>query len=156
MSELLSARVAGFLDLHHVMSLATVGPSGPHAVNLFYARDGLALVWVSEAGARHSLELEAERAVAATIAADTADFTAVRGVQMHGRARRVDDPAETVRLRGLLADRYTFLKRLDALPERLRDAVARVSLYRLDPDQVVLIDNARGFGHKETLVLQRS
>lgn len=161
MSALLSGRVAAFLDLHHVMSLATAGPSGPHAATLFYARDGsarggLGLVWVSEPGTRHSRELAASPAVAATVAADTADFTAVRGVQMHGRAIRVDDPVEAARLRGLLAARYPFLQRLEALPDRLRAAVERVAVYRLDPDEAVLIDNARGFGHKETLVLRRS
>ena len=155
MSAPLYDRVTAFLDAHHVMSLATVGPQGPHAANLFYARDGLALVWVSEERARHSGELFGNPAVAATIAADTDDFAAVRGIQMHGRAAWVDDPAEASRLRALLAVRYPFLQRLDALPEALRAAAGRVALYRLVPDEVVLIDNSRGFGHKETLVVQR-
>lgn len=165
MSALLSERLAAFLDLHHVMSLATIGPAGPHAANLFYARDGvagdgspgdgLALVWVSEERARHSRDLAADPASAVTIAPDTADFSAVQGVQMHGRAALVDDPQEAARLRALLAARYAFLQRLDALPEKLRSAVARVAVYRFDPEEAVLIDNARGFGHKETLVLRR-
>ncbi|MFD2184811.1 pyridoxamine 5'-phosphate oxidase family protein [Rhodoplanes azumiensis] len=155
MSASLSARLAAFLEMHHVMSLATVGAAGPHAASLFYACDGPALVWVSEEGARHSRDLAANPAVAVTVAPDTADFAAVRGVQMHGRAVRVSDPDEAARLRGLLAARYPFLQRLDALPERLRAAVARVAVYRFDPDEAVLIDNAKGFGHKETLVLRR-
>lgn len=153
MSAPLYDRVTAFLDAHHVMSLATAGPQGPHAASLFYARDGLALVWVSEERSRHSSEVFADPAVAATIAADTADFTAVRGMQMRGRAARVDDPAEAARLRALLVARYPFLQRLDALPAALRAAAGRVAVYRLVPDQVVLIDNSRGFGHKETLVV---
>ncbi|MBK5961401.1 hypothetical protein CCR97_24810 [Rhodoplanes elegans] len=155
MSASLSARLAAFLEMHHVMSLATAGPAGPHAASLFYACDGPALVWVSEEGARHSRDLAANPAAAVTVAPDTANFAAVRGVQMHGRAVRVDDPQEAARLRGLLAARYPFLQRLDALPEKLRSAVARVAVYRLDPDAAVLIDNSKGFGHKETLVLRR-
>lgn len=152
MSDPLYDRVTAFLDAHHVMSLATAGPRGPHAANLFYARDGLALVWVSEERSRHSGELFADPGAAATIAAETADFAAVRGVQMHGRAARVDEPAEASRLRTLLAARYPFLQRLEALPAALRAAAGRVAVYRLVPDHVVLIDNSRGFGHKETLV----
>ncbi|NVO16003.1 MAG: pyridoxamine 5'-phosphate oxidase family protein [Rhodoplanes sp.] len=152
MSALLCDRIAAFLDAHHVMSLATGGPQGPHAANLFYARDGLDLVWVSEERSRHSAELGANPTVAATIAADTDDFTAVQGVQIHGRAARVDAFAEAARLRAVLAARYPFLQRLDALPEALRAAAGRVAVYRLVPDEVVLIDNSRGFGHKETLV----
>jgi hypothetical protein len=32
-----AARIAAFLDAHHVMSLATSGRDGPHAASLFYA-----------------------------------------------------------------------------------------------------------------------
>jgi uncharacterized protein YhbP (UPF0306 family) len=152
MSAPLYDRIAAFLDAHHVMSLATAGAQGPHAANLFYARDGLDPVWVSEERSRHSGELVANPTVAATIAADTDDFAAVQGVQMHGTAARVDDPVEAARLRALLAARYPFLQRLDALPETLRAAVGRVAVYRLVVAEVVLIDNSRGFGHKETLM----
>jgi len=48
MNSDLTARITAFLDAHHVMSLATVGGDGPHAANLFYARDGYALIWVSD------------------------------------------------------------------------------------------------------------
>lgn len=152
MSDELYDRVAAFLDLHYVMSLATHGSDGPHAASLFYVRDGLGLVWVSDAESRHSREIAAAPAAAATIAADTAEFATVRGVQMHGRAHRVDDPAEEPRLRAALAARYPFLQRLADAPEALRAAFGRVGVYRLVPDEVVLIDNSRGFGHKETLV----
>jgi uncharacterized protein YhbP (UPF0306 family) len=155
MPDQLHARVAAFLDTQHVMSLATAGPNGPHAANLFYVRDGLGLVWVSDAGSRHSLDIASNPAVAATVAPDTAEHAAVRGVQMHGRAARVDNAAEAQRLRAALAERYPFLKELARAPEALRVAFAQVAVYRLDPDDVVLIDNSRGFGHKERLMLRR-
>ena len=66
-----AARVAAFLDSHHVLSLATVGPDGPHAVNLFYVRDEYALVWVSEPTSRHSIHLEWQPRVTATVAHET-------------------------------------------------------------------------------------
>src|SRR5262245_25687970 len=61
-------RFLAFLDAHHVMSLATAGADGPHAANLFYARDGFALIWVSDPTSRHSLHVEGGARVAATVA----------------------------------------------------------------------------------------
>ena len=133
------------------MSLATCGPPGPHAANLFYARDGFALLWVSDRMSRHSIELEADERAAATIAPDYSDYATIRGLQVHGRACRLVDDAERARARQILEARFPFLKQLaDA---GVRDSYDRAQIYRLDPVRLVLIDNARGFGHKDVLDL---
>lgn len=151
MSDQTAARIVAFLDAHHVMSLATCGRDGPHAANVFYARDGFALLWVSDPRSRHSIELDGEPRVAATVAPDYVDFGEIRGVQVHGRARVLTDDAERATARGLLEARYPFLRMISKLPEALVRAYAQVAFYRLEPRQVVLIDNTQGFGHKETL-----
>jgi uncharacterized protein len=145
----LADRIAALLDAHHVMSLATVGPDGPHAASLFYARDGFALFWVSDPTSRHSVELEAGATVAATIATDYADYATIQGLQLSGRARRLADDAELARARTILETRYPFLKQL--LDADVRDRYARAQIYRLDVVRFVLIDNTRGFGHKDVL-----
>jgi len=147
----LSREIQSFLGAHHVMSLATCGAAGAHATNLFYACDGLALVWVSEPGTQHSREVEADPRVAATVAPDYSDFAAIRGVQMIGTARRIVASDERMHYIALLEERYIFLKQLATAPLKLREAFARTAVYRLQPARIVLIDNAKGFGHKETL-----
>ncbi len=149
----LGRRIGAFLAAHHVMSLATSGASGPHATNLFYACDGLALVWVSEPDRQHSREIEADPRVAATVAPDTSDFTAVCGVQIVGTARQIAAADARLRLLAQLEARYPFLRQLAAGPPELRQAYARIAVYRLQPASIVLIDNSKGFGHKETLEL---
>jgi uncharacterized protein len=145
-----AARIAAFLDTCHVMSLATCGAQGPHAANLFYARDGFSLIWVSDRQTRHSLELAANPRVSATVAPDYRDFDEIRGVQISGDARRIADAAERQRARGVLEARYPFLQRLaDRL--RVKQAYESAELYRLVPHQIVMIDNTRGFGHKDAL-----
>jgi uncharacterized protein YhbP (UPF0306 family) len=146
-------RIADFLDRHHVLSLATAGTAGAHAANVFYGRDGFSLFWVSDPDSRHSRDIEENRRVAVTVAPDTADFTAIRGVQMHGTARRVVDPARRSRLLTLLATRFPFLARMAAAPPALRAAWLRVDVYELEPSDIVFIDNTQGFGHKDTLRL---
>ncbi len=151
MNTELGRQIGDFLAAHHVMSLATSGASGPHATNLFYACDGLALVWVSEPDTQHSREIEAEPRVAATVAPDYSDFAAIRGVQIAGTARRIVAADERARHLAQLEARYPFLGQLAAGPLKLRQAYARTAVYRLQPARIVLIDNSKGFGHKETL-----
>src|SRR5208337_3890492 len=81
-----AARVVAFLDAHHVASLATCGGPGPHAANVFYVREEFALLWVSDPGSRHSVDLGAEPRIAATVAPDCFDMDDVRGVQLSGNA----------------------------------------------------------------------
>lgn len=149
MTDDLADRIAAFLDDHHVMSLATTGASGPHAANVFYARDEFALLWISDPTSRHSVELETEARVAATIAKDYADFATIRGLQISGRARRITGDPDRARARQILEARFVFLK--EAASGTVQERYDRAQLYRLDVDRFVLIDNSRGFGHKDVL-----
>lgn len=146
----LRARVETFLAEHHVMSLATLGPEGPHAANLFYACDGLSLIWISDPKSRHSRELEANARVATTIAPDCTDVSVIRGLQMWGVAYKVSDN-ERAKHMAVLENRYAFLRRTDEGPKKMHDAYSQAAIYRLDPRRIVFIDNTKGFGHKETL-----
>src|SRR5208282_4989458 len=146
-------RIAAFLDANHVVSLATCGSDGPHAASVFYVRDGLALLWVSDPNSRHSAELEANARVAATVAPDYFEFTDIRGVQISGQAHVIADAAERAKARLMLEARYPSLQRMSEGPPALREAYQRVEFYRLEPTRLVLIDNSRGFGHKDTLEL---
>lgn len=145
-------RIEAFLAAHHVMSLATVGPEGPHAANLFYACNGLALIWISDPKTRHSRDVEADARVAVTIAPDYSDFAQIRGLQIHGLAQRVSDNQREAHLARLEA-RYAFLRQSAQGPQKMREAYAQAAVYRLDPQRVILIDNTRGFANKETLDL---
>jgi uncharacterized protein YhbP (UPF0306 family) len=148
----LRGQIEAFLAAHHVISLATIGPEGPHAASLFYAYDGFALAWISDPASRHSRDIDAEPRVAATIAADYTNFAEIRGLQVWGVARRVEQD-ERARYLTLLELRYDFLKRPAEGPKKMHDAYARSSIYCLNPKRMVLIDNTKRFGHKEALEL---
>jgi uncharacterized protein YhbP (UPF0306 family) len=135
------------------MSLATADEDGPHAANLFYACDGLALVWVSAADARHSRAIEKSPHVAATVAPDYSDFAVIKGLQIEGTARQVTDTDRRQAYLAILQTRYPFLAQRAALAAPVRDAYAHAAVYRLEPSRIVLIDNAQGFGHRDVLEL---
>lgn len=138
------------------MSLATCGPDGPHAATVFYVRDGLALLWVSDPNSRHSAELAADARVAATVAPDYFEFDDILGVQISGRAHAIADASERANAELMLQARYPSLKRMSEGSSAFREAYERAEFYRLEPTRLVLIDNSRGFGHKDTLELGAS
>ena len=148
----LTTRLESFLDAHHVMTLATVGDAGAHAASLMYARRGFTLLWTSDPQSRHSQHLERDARVTATIAPDYTDFRVIRGLQVAGRARRVAG-GEADAARAALVARYAFLAELSSGPPKLRTAFEQAGFYALEPERITLIDNTRGFGHKETLAL---
>jgi uncharacterized protein YhbP (UPF0306 family) len=148
--------IAALLDRHHVMSLATVCPDGPRAANLFYARDGFALLWVSDPSSRHSVAVEADARVAATIATDYSDFPEIQGLQISGRAFRVIETSSRQHARRRLEARYPFLHAAADASEELRKAYERAQFYRLEPASITIIDNTRGLGFKQTLEFQSS
>ncbi len=148
-----AARILACMDAHHVMSLATCGPDGPHAANLFYAREEFSLLWISDPGSRHSVHIETQPRVAATIAKDYSNYSQINGLQIVGEASLVVDPSECTRLRYRLEQRFPFLRAVEQASTQFREAYARVQIYRLTPLRIVLIDNSRGFGFKEALDL---
>ena len=148
----LCREIESFLAAHHVMSLATAADDGGvHAASLFYAIDGLSLVWTSDPASRHSQHVEARGQVAATVALDCADFRAVRGLQIAGTARRLRGAAEVEHAGREMRRRYAFLDQLASGLPALREAWARAGFYRLDAERITLIDNSLGFGHKASL-----
>lgn len=155
-ADTLTARIHAFLDAHHVMTLATSADGVPHAASLFYAREDFTLYWTSDPTTRHSREIENEHRVTATIAPDYTDFRLIRGLQIAGRAQRIDVDADLLRARSVMEGRYSFLRDLAQGPEALRAAYARAGFYALYPARITLIDNTRGFGSKETLELASS
>ena len=151
----LRAEIEAFLGAHHTVSLATVDEQGaPHAANLLYAPDGLALYWMSDTQTRHSRHIEARPRVTATVAPDYADFRLILGLQIFGTARRLAGGESLATARRMIS-RYGFLAELASGPPALRAAFEKAGFYCLEPARITLIDNTKGFGHKETLELVR-
>lgn len=149
----LRAEIEFFLDAHHVLTLATLLDGEAHAASLFYARDGLDLFWTSDAETRHSQALDTHERVSASVAPDYRDFKVIRGLQIEGTAARLTAEPDLARARACMEARYAFLRDLAAGPPPLRAAYAKAGFYVLRPERIVFIDNTKGFGHKEVLVL---
>lgn len=140
-SELNVVRV--FLDAQSTLALATVDADGsPQVAPLFYVSDeALNLYWLSSATSRHSINLDTQSRVAATVYPDVWDWKDIRGLQIEGTASAVEDRA----LRGEILVRYN--QKFD-LPPGFEAVIADSGLYALKPTWMRWLNNSAGFGYK--------
>ena len=141
-------RFLDFLRKHEVVTIAVTEPDGTaHAAALFYAVDDeLNLYVLSEPTSRHGRAMARTGPVAGTIQRDRQEWQEIRGAQFRGRCRRLKGAA---RERGwdIFADRFPFVR--NPAVAGLAQALGKMALWRIEPAWMRLIDNRRGFGHKE-------
>ncbi|MFI9051842.1 pyridoxamine 5'-phosphate oxidase family protein [Streptomyces sp. NPDC053427] len=163
------AEIRRALAAHTTMTLAYVDEDGPQAAAVLYApAQGPVLYFVTSTGTRHGRALAApgtapENAsgaapgsasgtasatggarVAFTAQRDGQEWRGLTGLQGRGRCRPLGDDERAAGWRAY-TERFPFV----AESESLRAALERTTLWELRPDWLRLIDNGRGFGHKE-------
>lgn len=150
--DALRARVLEYLRAHHVVTLATHGREGPWAAAVFYVNDGFTLYFLSAPKSRHSVNVAALPRIAATIQEDYADWPEIKGVQLEGVASAISADEER-RARALYGEKYPVVGKIAKAPAAIVAALAKVRWYRIEPERLYLIDNSRGFGHRDEVVL---
>ncbi|GAA3160621.1 MULTISPECIES: pyridoxamine 5'-phosphate oxidase family protein [Streptomyces] len=137
------------LAAHTTLTLAYADDDGPQACAVLYAPGGDAsaplLYFVTAHSTRHGRALARPGArVAFTAQRDGQEWSGLTGLQGRGGCRELTGAA---RMAGWNA--YTGRFPFVAGDERLRAALERTALWELRPDWLRLIDNGRGFGHKQ-------
>ncbi|MFE6691398.1 pyridoxamine 5'-phosphate oxidase family protein [Streptomyces sp. NPDC057743] len=138
------------LDGHTTVTLAYADEDGPQACAVLYAAGEAAdgaptLYFVTATSTRHGRALSEPGArVAFTVQRDGQEWSGLTGIQGRGGCRPLSGDEREAGWRVYTA-RFPFV----AADERLRAALERTALWELRPDWLRLIDNARGFGHKE-------
>ncbi|MFF0624442.1 pyridoxamine 5'-phosphate oxidase family protein [Streptomyces sp. NPDC004296] len=135
---------------HTTVTLAYADEDGPQACAVLYAAGAAAdgapvLYFVTAARTRHGRTLgEPGARVAFTVQRDGQEWSGLTGIQGRGGCRPLSGAERDAGWRAYTA-RFPFV----AIDDRLRAALERTALWELRPDWLRLIDNARGFGHKE-------
>ncbi|GAB1646694.1 pyridoxamine 5'-phosphate oxidase family protein [Krasilnikovia sp. MM14-A1259] len=129
------------------MQLATINPDGtPHLVTMFYGlQDGQVAFWTYRAS-RKARNLARDPRVTCLVE-DGEDYFELRGVQVTGTVRRIDDPAGVAEIGRLVAARLPGAPDSGSLPGVLDEYVARAAAKRVaflvEPRQVVTWDHRR-------------
>ena len=155
--DALVAEVQAYLKSHHVMTVATVGDGLPQAADVFYASDGFTLYFVSDPSTRHGANIARQPQVAVTIHEDYDDWRQIQGLQIEGPARLVSSKLELVKAMAVYLAKYPWARPFLASPAAISAQVARktsgIRFYKVSPHWVRFVDNSKGFGHHEELIL---
>jgi len=155
MPLLLPPQVADYLATHHVMTLATHGAGGPWASAVFYAEEGVSLIFLSAPDTRHCRNLAQDARCAATIQEDYREWSRIKGVQLEGRVVELRGDEEK-RAQQRYGEKYPIVGAAAGVPPAIVRALAKVCWFRLVPARFYFIDNSRGFGHRDEIVLPRA
>ena len=147
MDEAIRRKILGLLDAHRIMTVATLRPDGwPQATTVGYVNDGLTLYFLCGPDSQKARNLARDDRVSLTIDHDTPDLMAITGLSMAARATPVHDREEAERVLRLLPTKYPEPAAPLPFPMPTAD---QVSIFRLDPVVISVLDYTRGFGHAD-------
>jgi uncharacterized protein len=156
--EELEGIVIRYMDSFTTMTVACCAQERPWAADVFYARQGLDLIFFSSPTSRHCTVFSANHSAAVTIHGDYRGWKEIKGLQMEGQIERI--AGATVRARALATylKRYPFVKEFfserGAMPSQVAKKVAGVDLYGFRPFHIFYTDNEVGFGARWKLKVQ--
>ena len=140
-------QILALLDEHRVMTLATLRPDGwPQATTVGYVNEGLRLYFLCGLQSQKALNLARDNRVSLTIDHDTPNIMAITGLSMAARAFPVTDRAEAEKALRMLPSKYP--EPAEPLPLQMPEP-GEVSIFRLEPVVISILDYSKGFGHTE-------
>lgn len=146
--------ILAYLSEHNAMTLATASENVPWAAPVFYVNDGFDLYFLSKPEARHSQNLMKNPRAAAAIHGDPWDWRKVKGLQIEGEVKVLDGPDDMSRAVKLYVAKFPYLRAFLASSQAfLGVSLQEVRFYKLVPYKIRLIDNEKGFGHREEYIL---
>jgi len=148
----LQEKALAYLREHNVMTLATSGPQGLWAAAVFYVNDGFTLYFLSAPTSRHSLNVDAQPVVSATIQEDYRDWREIKGIQLEGEASRIEG-AEQAAAIARYGSKFPIVGNLAQAPAEIAKAMSRIAWYKVVPARLYFIDNSLDLGHREEVPL---
>ncbi len=138
--------VSEFLRTENVAVLSTVNADGtPHATPMFYLpNEGPLIYWFSSQSSQHSRNLVRSPDAACAVFRPTDNWKQIRGVQMRGQARLINDRKLLRSIRTTYAERFHLTSTLRAL-------MRRTDLFVFQPSWIRYLDNTVRFGYKFTI-----
>lgn len=137
-------QIIALLERHRIMTIATNRPDGwPQATVVGYANDGLMIYCFVARDSQKLANILRDPRVSIAIAKDYPLPEQIEGLSLAGRAAVVEDPGEIEQVNKILLARYPEYK-----PQPSRDPDS-VSMLRIMPEVVSILDYAKGFGHTD-------
>jgi uncharacterized protein len=135
------------------MTLATTGPDGPWAADVFFAESGLSeLFFISSPSSRHAHDLIRSGSVAATVHPEPGDWRSIAGLQLSGYAGEVAEP-QSESARDLYLRKFPFAEPLLRPDSPIASKTASNRFFVVHVRTLFLIDNSLGFGTRQAIAI---
>ncbi len=138
-----------YLQQHQVMTLATSAGGKIWAAAVFYVNLEFSLYFLSSGHTRHARDIAANPWVAATVQEDYSEWRKIKGIQLEGPVRLLSGD-ERKRAIALYGEKYPFVGMAKG---SIATALLGVNWYEVSPSRLYLIDNSKGFGHRDDVPL---
>jgi PPOX class probable F420-dependent enzyme len=149
MDDALRRRILELLDQHRIMTIATLRPDGwPQATTVGYANEGLTLYFLCGKDSQKTKNLARDSRVSLTIDHDTPQVMEITGLSMAAHAEPVNEPNEAAKVLQKILQRYPAQSSLPGPMPNIGD----VSIFRVTPSVISLLDYSKGFGHTDLVV----
>ncbi|MEO1240391.1 MAG: pyridoxamine 5'-phosphate oxidase family protein [Pseudomonadota bacterium] len=127
------------------MTVATVREDGfPQATTVSYMNDGLTIYFMTSTDAQKTQNIAQNNKVSLTINRPYERWDEIESLSLGGLATMVSDPQEQEKIGKLLIEK--FPQAADYEPE---DDDFELTVIRIDPKVISLLDYKKGFGHTE-------
>ena len=146
MDDEIRRKILTLLDLHRIMTIATLRPDGwPQATTVGYVNEGTTLYFLCGLDSQKAKNLARDDRISLTIDHDTADLMAITGLSMAAHAHAVTDRTEAEKVLRMLPLKYP-----DAPPLPMKmPSRDEVRLFRVMPTVISVLDYSKGFGHTD-------
>jgi PPOX class probable F420-dependent enzyme len=142
MAQMTPGEVSAMLAGGRKAQLATINPDGtPHLVTMFYAMRHDRLAFWTYRASRKARNLARDPRLTCLVE-DGEDYFSLRGVQLTGRADRIDEPARVAQIGHLIAAGLPNVP-TELLDDYIAQAAHKRAAYLVDPSRVVSWDHRK-------------
>lgn len=151
-------QVQDYLKQYSTLTLASSQDDQPWAATVFFVSDAdLNIYFVSDYRTHHGRDMAANDRVAATINPDCDNWHDVHGVQLTGSVS-VTEGMQRAKALMLYLKKFPQIDQLYAKPkgeheETIAKRLKAANFYCIKPGWIRMIDNAKGFGHRDEFEL---
>ena len=137
-------QIAAILGVATDLAIATVRSDGwPQVTTVSFVADGTRIYFGSWSKSQKVQNIERDARVSISVTPPYTDWSSIRGLSMSGHAMRVTDSAELGRVFELMVSKFPQIGQF------LKGDDVEMALFRVDPEQVSILDYTQGFGHTE-------
>ena len=148
MDPALREEIAWILNEANDMTIATVRDDGcPQATTVSYASDGLAVYFGTAGDSQKARNIARNDKVSLTVNLPYANWGEIRGLSMAGRAERLTEERQIAHAGNLLLRKFP-----QGIAEYASGALEGVTLYRVTPKAISVLDYRKGFGHTDLVL----